>query len=90
MNAIPVLLSAIIAALSTPAVRSPGAPVVTIHALDFSFKAPTSIKSGPTTFRLVNDGQQLHHLTIFKLAKGKTMADFGAAMKNPGPPPSWG
>jgi hypothetical protein len=65
-------------------------PVVTIHAKDFSFDAPASIAPGQTTFRLVNDGQQLHHLAIIKLDKGKTFADVQAAMKGPeGPPPAW-
>ncbi|MDB4884074.1 MAG: hypothetical protein JWL95_2840 [Gemmatimonadetes bacterium] len=66
-----------------------GVPVVTVHAKDFSFVAPASIAPGQTTFRLVNDGKQLHHLSIMKLEHGKTYADFQAAMKKPGPPPAW-
>jgi uncharacterized cupredoxin-like copper-binding protein len=65
------------------------APVVTVHAKDYSFVAPKSVKSGFNTFHLVNDGKELHHLTILKLEKGKTMAEFGEAMKKPGPPPTW-
>ncbi len=64
-------------------------PVVIIHARDFAYVAPKTVKSGVTTFRLVNDGKQLHHLTIIGLAKGKTMADLAAAMKKPGPLPAW-
>jgi hypothetical protein len=64
-------------------------PVVTIHAKDFSFVAPAAIAPGQTTFRLVNDGKELHHITILKLAAGKTLADYEAAIKNPGPPPAW-
>jgi hypothetical protein len=37
----------------------------------------------------VNDGKELHHITIFKLEQGKTFADLQAAMKKPGPPPAW-
>ncbi|CAN5920262.1 hypothetical protein BH11GEM2_BH11GEM2_12020 [soil metagenome] len=65
------------------------APVVTVHAREFSFVAPKSIKSGVSTFRLVNDGKEMHHLQITRLEKGKTMADLAAALKNPGPPPAW-
>lgn len=65
------------------------APVVTVHARDFSFVAPKTVKSGINTFRLVNDGKELHHLSIMKLEKGKTMADLMAAMKKPGPLPTW-
>ncbi|MEP6732981.1 MAG: hypothetical protein ABJE10_20225 [bacterium] len=82
-----ILFSAALAGGTVSVPKAP--PVVTVHAKDFAFEAPKSIKSGPTTFRLVNDGKQLHHLSLVKLAKGKTMADLVAAMKNPGPPPAW-
>jgi hypothetical protein len=64
-------------------------PVVTVHAKDFAFTSPASIAPGMTSFRLVNDGKVLHHLSVIKLDAGKTFADFQAAMKNPGPPPKW-
>jgi uncharacterized cupredoxin-like copper-binding protein len=65
-------------------------PVVTIHAKDFAFMAPKSIAAGQTTFRLVNDGKESHHITILKLEQGKTMKDLEAAMKDPNaPPPAW-
>lgn len=85
--AITVLVSA---AVAVGAVRAPKAPtVVTVHAHDFAFEAPKTLKPGATTFRLVNDGKQLHHLTIIKLAKGKTFKDFAESMKVEGPPPKW-
>jgi len=65
------------------------APVVTVHAKDYSFAAPKTVKSGINTFRLVNDGKEMHHLQIIKLDKGKTMADLSAALKKQGPPPTW-
>jgi len=64
-------------------------PVVTVHAKDFAFDAPKTIAAGQTSFKLVNDGQNMHHLQIMKLEQGKTFADLQAAMKNPGPPPTW-
>ena len=73
-----------------PAHRTPVAPpVVVVHAKDYRYVAPKSINAGVSTFHLVNDGKEVHHLTIMKLAAGKTMGDFAAAMKKPGPPPSW-
>ncbi|HKH93680.1 MAG TPA: hypothetical protein VKA54_17890 [Gemmatimonadaceae bacterium] len=63
-------------------------PVVTVHAKDFAFEMPKSIPAGQTSFRLINDGKELHHLTIIRLADGKTLADFTEAMKA-GPPPKW-
>ena len=65
-------------------------PVVTVHASEFAFSAPKSIAGGQTTFRLVNDGKLLHHVSILKLEQGKTMKDLEAALKVPGaPPPAW-
>ena len=62
--------------------------VVTVHAKEFAFDIPKTIPAGPTTFRLVNDGKELHHVTIIKLEQGKTMADLAESMKG-GPPPEW-
>jgi hypothetical protein len=64
-------------------------PVVTIHAKDFAFDAPSEITAGVTTFRLMNDGPGLHHMQIVRLDSAKTADEFLAAMKKPGPPPAW-
>ena len=74
-------------AASTAAPATP--PVVTVHAKDFAFDAPKQIPAGMTTFDVVNDGPGLHHVTIVKLADGKSMADLETALKTPGPLPSW-
>ncbi len=63
--------------------------VVTVRASEFAFTAPKSVPAGTITFHMVNDGKQLHHVSIVKLLHGKTTADYVAAMKNPGPPPAW-
>lgn len=68
---------------------APAPAVVTVHAKDFAFDAPTEIAAGLTTFKLVNDGPNLHHMAIVRLDSGKTLADLQAAMKKPGPPPAW-
>jgi hypothetical protein len=88
MIGIQLLLAAAVAGgpVTKPAVA---APVVTVHAKDFSFVAPKTVKSGVNTFRLVNDGKEMHHLQIIRLGKGKTMTDLAAALKLQGPPPAW-
>jgi len=63
--------------------------VVTVHASEYAFTAPTTAPAGTITFRMVNDGKQLHHVAIVKLLQGKTVSDFVDAMKKPGPPPAW-
>ena len=83
------LLAATALSLS-PGTTRPVAQVITIHAKDFAFEMPKTIKSSsPITFRLVNDGKFLHHATIVKLDKGKTMKDVAEALKKQGPPPAW-
>jgi hypothetical protein len=42
-----------------------------------------------TRFRMVSSGKELHHMTIVKLAEGKTMDSLMAAMAVPGPIPAW-
>jgi uncharacterized cupredoxin-like copper-binding protein len=83
------LAAAVSGAGPTPKPARATASVVTVHARDFSYVAPKTVKSGINTFRLVNDGKEMHHLSIIKLDKGKTMTDLAAVMKNPGPPPTW-
>lgn len=65
------------------------ARTINVLATDYKFDAPDSIPAGVTTFRLVARGMEIHHMQIVRLEQGKTMADFEAAMKNPGPPPAW-
>jgi hypothetical protein len=81
------MLAGVLALLSAPAAAQ--ARTVFVTASDFSFSAPDSVPAGVTTFQLVNRGPELHHMQLIRLEQGKTFADFGEAMKNPGPPPAW-
>lgn len=72
---------------AAPASKSAKHSVVTVHAREFAFIAPASIAAGTTTFRLVNDGKEIHQISIVKLTNGKTMADYAAAMKANKPAP---
>lgn len=62
---------------------------VMVMASDYKFEAPDSIAAGTVTFQLMNHGPELHHMQIIRLEQGKTLADFEAAIKIPGPPPAW-
>ena len=58
------------------ALSSTHAPnVVTVVAHDFALEVPASIPAGLTTFRLLNRGKQMHHMTVMRLDSGKTGAD---------------
>lgn len=62
-------------------------PVVTVHATEFAFIAPARIAAGTTTFRLVNDGKEVHQISIIRLATGKSVADYAAALRANQPTP---
>ena len=93
LKAITAAVTIATAALAMPpahgAPRSAKIPVITVHAKDFAYESPRTIPAGMTSFRLVNDGKVLHHMSIVKLLQGKTLADYMTAMKAHGPPPAW-
>ncbi|HEX2171504.1 MAG TPA: hypothetical protein VHL09_03550, partial [Dehalococcoidia bacterium] len=60
---------------------------MTFNAADYSFSGPDTVPAGWTSIRLVNQGQEPHHLTLLKLAEGRTVADFMNAMQSDAPPP---
>ena len=84
---------ALTAACTRPAPQARGPNVVTITATDYAFGMPDTIPAGLTTFRLVNQGKELHHASLVRLGEGKSAADFQAgleaAMKSHAPPPPW-
>lgn len=72
---------------ATPAAATPN--VVDITAREYAFEAPKQIPAGLTTFRFTVKGKEPHHGIMVRLDEGKTFDDLAAAIKNPGPQPSW-
>jgi hypothetical protein len=69
--------------------RPAGASVVFV-AHDNGYNGPDRILAGMTTVEIVNQGQDLHHAQVVKLASGKTAEDFVSAMKtDPVHWPNW-
>lgn len=67
-------------AAAAPAPAAPG--MVHVTATDYAFQAPDTLPSGVTTFHLMNQGKEAHHVVLLKVS----FADFQKA--NPaGPPP---
>src|SRR5262245_45933876 len=63
---------------------------IEVHTKDYAFDMPASFKAGLTQVTLVNDGKEPHHLWIFKLEQGKTLADVFEALKaGPAGFPKW-
>jgi hypothetical protein len=84
--------SSTVAQAGAPAANAkfdPTTRVAVVHAKDFAFDAPDTVTAGWTTFHLVNDGPNLHHVSLVRIDSGKTVADFQTAMKVQGPPPAW-
>ncbi|MGQ0704509.1 MAG: hypothetical protein ACT4PM_15460 [Gemmatimonadales bacterium] len=61
-------------------------PSVMVTATDYAFQMPDTLTAGVTTFRLVNQGQELHHLVLIRLTEGQTLADM-QRMNPTGPMP---
>lgn len=67
-----------------------GAGLVTFTAHDYGYTGPDRVPAGMTTVEIINQGQDPHHAQLVKLAPGKTLAEFHAAMKqDPLHPPQW-
>ena len=63
-------------------IAAPATPlVVTLKAVDYAFEAPDTIEAGITTFRLVNEGSQLHMAQLIRLEGGKSLEDFLVAWR---------
>jgi uncharacterized protein (TIGR02246 family) len=66
-----------------------GSNVVNVITREFAFQMPDTIPAGLTTFRLRNAGKQPHHLMLYRLDAGKTLADAFAALRAGGAHPAW-
>jgi hypothetical protein len=66
-----------------------GTRVVQIVTHEFAFAMPDSLPAGLTTFRLRNEGQQPHHLMLYRVEPGKSLADVLVALQAGGAHPAW-
>jgi hypothetical protein len=53
---------------------------VTIHTRDFVFDSPDTLLAGLTSFRLVNDGPDFHHVLVARLEEGHTVDELAALL----------
>ena len=83
-------LAAIPLSLGSLALRGPGSPPVSVAvtATDYALAAPDTLPEGAVTFRLTNQGKELHHLWVIRLEQGKSLTDLVAAAKA-GNFPAW-
>jgi hypothetical protein len=62
---------------------------VVVHTRDFVFQSPDTIHSGVTTFRLINEGPDIHHIQLVRLEDGHTLDDLMRHLAAGNPPPHW-
>ncbi len=62
---------------------------VTIITREFAFLAPDTLEAGPVSIRLVNEGNQLHHVWLMRMDGGHTIDETFAAFKATGKLPPW-
>lgn len=62
-------------------------PIIVVTATDFAFAGPDTIQSGPNVIRLVNQGAETHHISMFRLDSAHTVQDLMALP--PGANPAW-
>lgn len=62
---------------------------IKVVARDYVFDAPANVQSGIATIQLVNQGGDIHHVTVQELPEGKSVKDFYDATRNSGRAPAW-
>lgn len=67
--------------------------VVSLTATEYAFGAPDTIPAGWTTFRMANQGEEIHYGLIVQLEPGKTVREmvdaYAEAIRTSGPRPKW-
>jgi LPXTG-motif cell wall-anchored protein len=67
--------------LAGAAPRGADIPEITIQGHDFAFCGPDQVDAGKLAITLTNDGHEPHQANLGRLADGKTLDDFMAALK---------
>lgn len=60
-----------------------------VTAFNFAFQSPDTVPAGLTRIRMKNNGPDLHHVTVVKLADGHTVRDLLARIEAKEYSPSW-
>lgn len=62
---------------------------IRVIARDYVYDAPSNVQSGIATIQLVNQGTDIHHVTVQELPSGKSVKDFFDAIRATGRAPAW-
>jgi hypothetical protein len=81
------LVAAPLAAQATSTVDRP--QFIRVIAKDYVYDAPSNVQSGIATIQLINQGADIHHVTVMELPNGKSVKDYFDAIRATGLAPSW-
>ena len=78
-------------AKAAPAVPAPVQKIdlVTVSGVDYAFALPQVLNAGTITFNLVNNGDDVHAMTLLQLPDNHTMRDFLDTYHRSGIIPAW-
>jgi hypothetical protein len=62
---------------------------IRVVAKDYVYDAPANVQSGIATIHLINQGVDIHHVTVQELPSGKSVKDFFDATRATGRAPAW-
>lgn len=68
-----------------PTASAGAVQVIDVSGFDYGFEAPEVIDAGWTRFRFANRGPEAHHLTLMRLAPGRTASEALAALRDQQP-----
>lgn len=60
-----------------------------VTAADFSFRAPDTVAAGLTRVRLVNEGPDMHHVQLLRIAPGHPFPELAQSAAGGHPMPPW-
>jgi hypothetical protein len=67
--------------------------LISLTATEYAFQAPDTLPAGWTTFRLANQGEEVHYGHIVRLEPGRTVPElvdaYAEAIRTSGPRPKW-
>ncbi len=82
-----ILSAATVAAQAASTVDRP--QFIRVIAKDYVYDAPASVPSGIATIHLINQGTDIHHVTVQELPNGKSVKDFFDGTRATGLAPAW-
>lgn len=79
---------------ATPAAARTAAPItkidlITVSGMDYAFSLPQTLNAGVVTFNLVNNGADLHAMTLLELPAKHTLREFLDMYHDKGIIPPW-